>query len=311
MDAFVEALRAKWPQAVLQWEDLSKDTAFEVLDRYRKRLPSFNDDIQGTGAVALAGLVSACVLRGRRLRDEVVVVHGAGAGGAGVAMAIQQGMRREGLTAAEARARIFVLDSRGLLVEGRKMEDYKTALAQERARIADWGEGPFELEATIAKSRATVLLGLSGVPGSFTEPMVRAMCEHVERPVVFPLSNPTASCEATPEDLLAWSRGRAIVATGSPFNPVKVDGRDVPIGQGNNAFIFPGLGFGAILAEASGITDGMVAASSYALAEYVKEKHLTGGLVYPPVEEMRDVSAHVATRSSSKHSTTASRARRR
>ncbi|MGD0528403.1 MAG: NAD-dependent malic enzyme [Polyangiaceae bacterium] len=296
MDSFVEALRAKWPQAVLQWEDLSKDTAFEVLDRYRKRLPSFNDDIQGTGAVALAGLVSACALRGRELRDEVVVVHGAGAGGAGVAMAIQQGMRREGLTAAEARARIFVLDSRGLLVEGRKMEDYKAPLAQERARLAGWGEGPFELEATIAKSRATVLLGLSGVPGCFTEPMVRAMCEHVERPVVFPLSNPTASCEATPEDLLAWSRGRAIVATGSPFDPVKVDGRDVPIGQGNNAFIFPGLGFGAILAEASEITDGMVAASSYALAEYVKEKHLSGGLVYPPVEEMRDVAAHVATR---------------
>jgi malate dehydrogenase (oxaloacetate-decarboxylating) len=296
MDAFVEALRAKWPHAVLQWEDLSKDTAFDVLDRYRKRLPSFNDDIQGTGAVALAGLVSACALRGRKLRDEVVVVHGAGAGGAGVAMAIQQGMRREGLTPAEARARIFVLDSRGLLVEGRKMEDYKAPLAQERARVAEWGEGPFELEATIAKARATVLLGLSGVPGCFTEPMVRAMCEHVERPVVFPLSNPTASCEATPESLLAWSRGRAIVATGSPFDPVKVEGRDVPIGQGNNAFIFPGLGFGAILAEAIEITDGMVAASSYALAEYVKLKHLSAGLVYPPVEEMREVSAHVATR---------------
>ncbi len=296
MDAFVEALRAKWPHAVLQWEDLSKDTAFEVLDRYRKRLPSFNDDIQGTGAVALAGLVSAGALRGRKLRDEVVVVHGAGAGGAGVAFAIQQGMLREGLTPAEARARIFVLDSRGLLVEGREMDDYKAPLAQERARVAEWGEGPFELEATIVKSRATVLLGLSGVPGCFTEPMVRAMCEHVERPVVFPLSNPTASCEATPENLLAWSRGRAIVATGSPFDPVKVDGRDVPIGQGNNAFIFPGLGFGAILAEAREITDAMVAASSYALAEYVQHKHLSAGLVYPPVEEMRDVSAHVATR---------------
>jgi malate dehydrogenase (oxaloacetate-decarboxylating) len=141
-----------------------------------------------------------------------------------------------------------------------------------------------------------VLLGLSGQPSSFTESMVRTMCQHVERPVVFPLSNPTSSCEATPEDLLAWSRGRAIVATGSPFDPVKVDGRDVPIGQGNNAFIFPGLGFGAILAEASEITDGMVAAASYALAEYVKDKHLAAGLVYPPVEEMRAVSRHVATR---------------
>jgi malate dehydrogenase (oxaloacetate-decarboxylating) len=296
MDAFVEALRAKWPHAVLQWEDLSKDTAFEVLDRYRKRLPSFNDDIQGTGAVALAGLVSAGALRGRKLRDEVVVVHGAGAGGAGVAFAIQQGMLREGLTPAEARARIFVLDSRGLLVEGREMDDYKAPLAQERARVAEWGEGPFELEATIVKSLATVLLGLSGVPGCFTEPMVRALCENAERPVIFPLSNPTSSCEAVPADLLAWSHGRAIVATGSPFEPVNVGGREVPIGQGNNAFVFPGLGFGAILAEATEITDAMVLAGAYALAEYVRERDLDKGLVYPRVEEMREVSQHVATR---------------
>jgi malate dehydrogenase (oxaloacetate-decarboxylating) len=205
-------------------------------------------------------------------------------------------MVRDGLTAAEAHARVFVLDSRGLLVEGRKMEDYKKVFAQPAARVAGWGDGPFQLEETIARSRATVLLGLSGQPGCFNELMVRTMCGHVERPVIFPLSNPTSSCEATPEDLLAWSRGRAIVATGSPFDPVTVDGKLVPIGQGNNAFIFPGLGFGAILAEAREITDGMVAASAYALAEYVKEKHLADGLVYPPVEEMRAVSTHVATR---------------
>jgi malate dehydrogenase (oxaloacetate-decarboxylating) len=296
MDKFVDAVRLRWPNAVLQWEDLSKDTAFEVLDRYRKKLPSFNDDIQGTGAVALAGLVSACALRGRSLREEVVVVHGAGAGGAGVAWAIRHGMVREGLSPAEARARVLVMDSRGLLVTGRKMEDYKLPLAQEAARVADWGTSSLTLEETLARSRATVLLGLSGQPGSFTEPMVRTLCQNAERPVVFPLSNPTSSSEATPADVLAWSRGRAIVATGSPFDPVKVDGRDVAIGQGNNAFIFPGLGFGAILARASEVTDGMVAAASYALAEYVKQKHLADGLVYPPVEEMRDVSERVATR---------------
>jgi malate dehydrogenase (oxaloacetate-decarboxylating) len=296
MDKFVDAVRVRWPNAVLQWEDLSKDTAFEVLDRYRKKLPSFNDDIQGTGAVALAGLVSACALRGRSLREEVVVVHGAGAGGAGVAWAIRHGMERDGLTPAEARARVLVMDSRGLLVEGRKMEDYKLPLAQETARVAGWGTSSLMLEDTLARSRATVLLGLSGQPGSFTEPMVRTLCQNAERPVVFPLSNPTSSSEATPAEVLAWSRGRAIVATGSPFDPVKVDGRDVAIGQGNNAFIFPGLGFGAILAMASEVTDGMVAAASYALAEYVKQKHLADGLVYPPVEEMRDVSERVATR---------------
>jgi malate dehydrogenase (oxaloacetate-decarboxylating) len=298
MDAFVDAVRARWPHAVLQWEDLSKDTAFDVLERYRKKLPSFNDDIQGTGAIALAGLVSACALRGRRLRDEVVVIHGAGAGGAGVATAIQQGIVREGLTPAEARARVLVLDSKGLLVEGRKMEPYKTAIAQETARVAGWGAGQLQLqlEETIARSRATVLIGLSGQPGCFTESMVRAMCEHVERPVVFPLSNPTSSSEATPADLMAWSRGRVIVATGSPFDPVRVDGRDVPIGQGNNAFVFPGLGFGAILAEASEVTDAMVAAAAYAVADYVAEKHLASGLIYPPVDEMRAVSERVAAR---------------
>jgi malate dehydrogenase (oxaloacetate-decarboxylating) len=296
MDKVVEALSAKWPRVVLQWEDLSKDTAFDVLERYRKKVASFNDDIQGTGAVTLAGLVGACAVRGRRLRDESVIVYGAGAGGVGVAWAIEQGMIRDGLTTAEARGRLFVIDSKGLLVQGRAMEEYKTPFAQPRERLAGWGDGPFGLKETIEKGKATVLLGLSGQPGTFTEPMLRAMCVNTENPVVFPLSNPTSACEATPADLLAWSHGRAIVATGSPFDPVRVGDRDVPIGQGNNAFIFPGLGFGAILAEVSEVTDGMVLAASYALADYVREKHLSSGLIYPPVDEMRQVSARVATR---------------
>jgi malate dehydrogenase (oxaloacetate-decarboxylating) len=191
---------------------------------------------------------------------------------------------------------VFVLDSKGLLIEGRPMEAYKKAFAQPRAALAGWGDGPFDLRKTIEKAKATVLLGLSGQPGTFTEPMVRAMCAHVEKPVVFPLSNPTTSCEATPKELLGWSHGRAIVATGSPFDPVRVGDQDVSIGQGNNAFIFPGLGFGAILAEASEITDAMVLVASYALAGYVAEKHLSRGLIYPPVEEMRDVSLRVAVR---------------
>jgi malate dehydrogenase (oxaloacetate-decarboxylating) len=296
MDKVVDAISERWPRALIQWEDLSKDTAFDVLDRYRKRIPSFNDDIQGTGAVALGGLVGACALRGRRLKDEVVVVYGAGAGGAGVAWVIQQGMVREGITLEEARARVLVLDSKGLLVEGRAMEPYKNTLAQRRAAVAGWADGPIDLLTTIQKGKATVLLGLSGQPSTITEPMVRAMCANVERPVIFPLSNPTSSCEATPADLLAWSHGRALVATGSPFAPVRVGDRDVPIGQGNNAFIFPGLGFGAILAEASEITDTMVMTSAYALADYVAEKHLASGLIYPPVDEMSQVSVKVAAR---------------
>jgi malate dehydrogenase (oxaloacetate-decarboxylating) len=296
MDKVVAALAARWPRAVVQWEDLSKDTAFGVLERYRKKIPSFNDDIQGTGAVTLAGLVNACAVRKRKLRDEVVIVYGAGAGGAGVAWAIVRGMVREGLPLAEAHARVLVLDSKGLLVEGRAMEDYKKPYAMPKARLDGWGAGPYDLLSTIEKSRATVLLGLSGQPGTFREAMIRAMCVHTERPVIFPLSNPTSACEATPAELLGWSHGRAIVASGSPFDPVRVGDRDVPVGQGNNAFIFPGLGFGAILAEASEITDAMVLAASYALAEYVRDKHLAQGLVYPPVDELREVSVHVATR---------------
>jgi malate dehydrogenase (oxaloacetate-decarboxylating) len=296
MDKVVDALAARWPRVVLQWEDLSKDTAFDVLERYRKKIASFNDDIQGTGAVTLAGLVGACAIRGRGLRDESVIVYGAGAGGVGVAWTIQQGMIRDGLTAEQARAQLFVIDSKGLLVEGRAMEDYKKGFAQPRDRVAEWGDGPLDLQKTIEKGKATVLLGLSGQPGTFTEPMLRAMCVNTERPVVFPLSNPTSACEATPADLLAWTHGRAMVATGSPFEAVRVGDRDVPIGQGNNAFIFPGLGFGSILAEVSEVTDGMVLAAAYALADYVREKHLASGLIYPPVDEMRQVSARVATR---------------
>jgi malate dehydrogenase (oxaloacetate-decarboxylating) len=289
MDRVVDALHGRWPRAIVQWEDLSKDAAFAVLERYRHRVPSFNDDIQGTGAVALAGMVAAGASQGRKLGDERVVVYGAGAGGAGVALAIREGMKREGLSEDEARARVFVLDSKGLLVDGRAMEDYKRPLAQ-----VDWSHGPTDLLQTIQHARATALLGLSGQPGTFTEPVVRALLANAERPIVFALSNPTSSCEAQPSDILAWTDGRALVATGSPFEPVAHGGRSIPIGQGNNAFIFPGLGFGAILADAREVTDGMVLAASYALADYTKSHH--AGLLYPPVSELREVSLEVATR---------------
>ncbi len=299
MDKVVDSIHARWPHAVLQWEDLSKDTAFTVLERYRQKIPSFNDDIQGTGAVALAGMLAACRVRGRKLSDERVIVYGAGAGGAGVAQAIVDGMMHEGLSREEARDRVFVLDSKGLLVEGRAMEDYKKPLAQPKSRVASFDvppndRGGWDLLATIRAVRATALLGLSGQPGTFTEDVVKALLPHVERPVVFALSNPTSSCEAQPVDILRWTEGRALVATGSPFSPVRVGDVDVPIGQGNNAFIFPGLGFGAILSAASAITDGMVAEAAYALADYTRTHH--EGLLYPPVDELREVSTFVATR---------------
>jgi malate dehydrogenase (oxaloacetate-decarboxylating) len=296
IDRFVHAVKARFPRAVIQWEDLSKEAAFSVLTRYRKVLPSFNDDIQGTGAVALAGVRSACRLLGQGLADQRVVLYGAGAGGVGVATAILQGMMRDGLTEDEARARIFVLDSKGLLLDSRPMEDYKRRFAHPDEEVAAWptgGRTPMLLE-TIRAVRASVLIGLSGQANAFNEPVVRAMAANVPRPIVFPLSNPTSLCEALPEDILRWTDGTALVATGSPFAPVVRGDTTVPIGQGNNAFIFPGLGFGAILSEAREITDAMVLSASDALTEYTFEHHRSAGLVYPPVDELQEVSSRVA-----------------
>ncbi|MBI2390454.1 MAG: NAD-dependent malic enzyme [Deltaproteobacteria bacterium] len=298
IDAFVASVRARWPRAVIQWEDLSKDTAFAVLERYRDKVPSFNDDIQGTGAVALAGLISACKMKGERLRDQRVVIHGAGAGGIGVAWAIREGLVRDGLTLAEASARVLVLDSKGLLTSARGCEAYKRSFCQPREAIVDWNIAGFEptLLETIRNARPTALIGLSGQTGAFTETVVKAMAKSVATPIIFPLSNPTSSCEALPEDVYRWTDGKAIVATGSPFAPVEHGGRVHPIGQGNNAFIFPGLGFGAIAAEAKAITDGMVLEAAYALADYVEEHHLAHGRIYPPIGELREASVHVAAR---------------
>ena len=219
-----------------------------------------------------------------------MVVHGAGAGGAGVAAAIREGMRREGLTDEQIAARVFVLDSRGLLTDDRSMEDYKKSLATPRALTEGWAG--LDLESVIREGRATVLLGLSGQAGVFSEGVVRAAHANTPRPLVFPLSNPTAFAEALPADILAWTDGQAIVATGSPFDPVTHGGVTHEIGQGNNAFIFPGLGFGAVLARVREITDEMVTAAAYALAGYTAAHWPER--TYPPVSELGAASVQVA-----------------
>ena len=292
LDAFVEAVRDRYPKAIIQWEDFSKDTAFRVLERYRKVVPSFNDDIQGTGAVTLAGVLRACALKGEQLREQVIVIHGAGAGGAGVAAAIREGMRQEGLGEDEIARRVFVLDSRGLLTDDRSLEAYKQPLATPK-RLTDGWTGT-DLLSVVREAGATVLLGLSGQGGIFNEPIVRAVHAQTARPVVFPLSNPTANTEALPEDILRWTDGAAIVATGSPFPDVTLNGQTHVIGQGNNAFIFPGLGLAAVLTRASEITDGMVAEAAYALADFTA--HTYPERTYPPTRALRDASRAVALR---------------
>jgi malate dehydrogenase (oxaloacetate-decarboxylating) len=298
LDRFVEGVRARYPKAIIQWEDFSKDAAFEVLDRYRKIVPSFNDDIQGTGAMTLAGVLNACTLKGEHLRDQTIVIHGAGAGGAGVAWAMLEGLKRDGRSEAEARARVLVLDSKGLLVSDRTMEPYKLPYVQDPARIADWelaGTIPDLLE-TVINAGATVLLGLSGQGGCFTEPVVRAMVDNAASPIIFALSNPTANTEVLPKDAVRWTDGEVIFATGSPFEDVIFEGETYPIGQGNNAFVFPGLGFGSILAKAREITDNMVLEAAYALAENTPVEAIEEGRVYPRIADLQEVSIKVAAR---------------
>jgi malate dehydrogenase (oxaloacetate-decarboxylating) len=296
IDQFVTAARNRYPKAVIQWEDFGKDTAFEILERYRHVIPSFNDDIQGTGAMALAGVISACRIKGEALADQRIVISGAGAGGIGVAWALLMGLQSEGLTRSEALERVVVLDSRGVLATDREMESYKQAYAQDAATAAAWsttGGIPGLLEA-VQGVKATVLIGLSGQAAQFTREIVDAVSENTSRPVIFPLSNPTVYSEALPEDLLAWTEGQAIVAVGSPFPPVVHNGVTFEIGQGNNAFVFPGIGFGTVLSQAQQVTDNMVLTSAFALADYTASLH--PDRVYPPVAELKAASIEVAAR---------------
>jgi malate dehydrogenase (oxaloacetate-decarboxylating) len=298
VDKFVHAVKHNWPKAIVQWEDFTKDVAFDVLSRYRQQLPCFNDDIQGTGAMALAGLLSACQLKVEALIDQVVVVVGAGAGGIGVASAIKAGMMNAGLTEQQARRQVLVVDVSGLVVDDPLLDTYKLPLAQSQDVYRHWdiaGEIPVLAE-VIRHANPGVLIGLSGAAGLFTEPLINAIAARHARPVIFPLSNPTANCEATPADILQWTQGRAIVATGSPFADVEYQGQRYVIGQGNNSFIFPGVGLAAVLGECSIISDAMILESAYALADYIREHCLPQGLIYPPIRDLKQISTYVAAR---------------
>jgi malate dehydrogenase (oxaloacetate-decarboxylating) len=293
VDEFVEAVCEVFPGALLQWEDFRKDTASHLLDRYRDRLPSFNDDIQGTGAVCLAGVLAALTSTGGEIAAQRAVVLGAGAAGLGIARQLGSAIRAAG---GDAHA-VAVLDSRGLLVGSNFRDSYKAEMGwpeQVALERGLGGESGAELAAVVERFRPGILVGVSGQSGAFNERVIRAMAANTTRPVVMPLSNPTDYSEARPEEILRWSEGRALVATGSPFADVELDGRRHIIGQGNNVFIFPGLGLGTLLCEASGVSEGMIAAAARTLAEVVRQESLGESRLYPRISRLRHGTRQVA-----------------
>jgi len=297
VDEFVAAVKSEFPHALIQWEDFRKDNALQIMDRYHDSVLSFNDDIQGTGAVALAAILSASRIHGCQLRDERVLVLGAGAAGLGISRQIRVAMQSDGLDGDDLKHAIAVLDSRGLLIDdGSVTEPYKLEMAWSPQYAADLGLDGIDrsLERVCEVFRPTVLIGASGQPGAFSEAVVRLVADSVDRPVILPLSNPTEQSEVFPVDAFNWSRGRALVAAGSPFADVQLDGKTYRVGQGNNAFIFPGIGLGAILAEAEKVTDSMFYAAARALADEVTHDELASGLLFPTIDRLRDVSVAVA-----------------
>jgi malate dehydrogenase (oxaloacetate-decarboxylating) len=298
LDAFVDAVGKLFPHAMLHWEDIGVSNARRLLDRYRDRLLTFNDDIQGTGAVNLAAVLAAVRATGTRLRDHKIVIFGAGTAGTGIADQLRAEMITEGLDADQACARIWALDRAGLITSGMAgLSDSQRRCARDEAEVAGWQRdselGGIRLAEVVARAHPTILIGTSTRAGAFTRDIVTEMAAHADRPVILPMSNPTELSEAAPADLIAWTGGRVLVATGSPFDPVEHDGVRYVIGQANNALVFPGIGLGVIASQAARITDGMLAAAAHAVAD-LTDTSMPGAPLLPPVEALRDTSLAVA-----------------
>jgi malic enzyme len=298
IDEFVDAVRHRFPDALLQWEDFKKANAFRLLDRYRNVLPSFNDDIQGTAAVVAAGVASACRATDTPIAEQRFLLVGSGAAGVGIARHLRHELSDAGLSPPEITRAIALTDTTGLVVADRPgLDPHKLPFAWPAELAAETGlDGPAatDLTSVVELIRPTVLIGTTGEPGVFDEKIVRAMARHVERPFVMALSNPTSKTEAVPEDVLAWTGGRALMVTGSPFDPVEYGGRSIPIPQCNNVYIFPAVGLGAIVSRAREVTDSMFSAAANALADQVDETQLAAGVLYPPLADLRQITRRVA-----------------
>lgn len=297
VDAFVQAVKRRWPHVLLQFEDFAIQHAVPLLETYRDQLCMFNDDVQGTAAVAVGTLLAASKMAGVELRDHRVVFLGAGSAGSGIAEHVIRALTRAGLSKEEARSRIYMVDRYGLIHDGMEgLAPFQQQLAQPQAAVAGWagGDGQIDLASTVNEVKPTALIGVCGQPGLFTEEVVRSMAGHCDRPIIFPMSNPTSRAEAVPEDIIRWTDGRALVATGSPFQPVNHNGTTYAIAQSNNTYIFPGIGLGVIAAKARRVTDAMLSASAEALAEAAPGSTEPGASILPAIDDIRDVCKAVA-----------------
>ncbi len=288
IDEFVWAVQDVFPGALIQFEDFSNFNAFRLLRKYQKKVCTFNDDIQGTASVTLAGIYSALRITDQKLTDQKILFQGAGEAGVGIANLIVSAMEAEGMSHDEAKRQCWLVDSKGLVVKSREnLQNHKLAYAHDHEFVPD-------LLSAVETLKPTILVGVSGQPQTFTQPIVEAVGEINEQPVIFALSNPTSKAECTAEQAYSWTNGRAIFASGSPFKPVTLDGKTYIPGQGNNAYVFPGVGLGAIECGTKHVTDEMFFAAAKALANEVTEDDLASGCIYPPLTQIRDVSAVIA-----------------
>jgi malate dehydrogenase (oxaloacetate-decarboxylating) len=297
LDELVEAMATVFPHALVQWEDFASANAFTVLQRYRRRLLSFNDDIQGTGAVVVAGIRTGLRHVGRAIEDAKIVFFGAGASGAGCALAVRAAMRAAGMSEAEIARRVLSLDSKGLIVTSRPgLDGIKRDIAVDRSVVAGWTpspDGTFDLATVVRHFAPSVLVGVSGQAGAFTEAIIGDLVRGCPRPIVLALSNPNSRIEATPADLIRWTHGAAVVGTGGPFAPVVHNGTTHTIGQGNNVFIFPGVGLGATAVGAQWLPDDAFSAAADALVECTTRSGMAGAGIYPPLSDLRHISRDV------------------
>ncbi len=297
--AFVEAVRARWPHVLLHWEDFALRNANRLLAHYRDRLCSFNDDIQGTAVIAVGAILSAVNITGVPLREQRIAVLGAGSAGTGICALLMRAMIDAGLPEGEARRRFYLVDRDGLLLEGMSgLQPFQTPFARPREDVANWAvksAGQIGIADVAVNAAPTLLIGTSGQAHAFSEETVRAMAARVEKPIIFPLSNPTERAEATPAELLAWTEGRAVIGTGSPFPPVTRDGRAFRIDQTNNAYVYPGIGLGAIAVNARAVSDGMFLAAARAVANLSPARRDPRANLLPPLADLRHISLQVAT----------------